>query len=545
MKFKHITLIGLLAGSTFFGCTKLDQNLQDGFSQLPSNAGSVDVQGLLNATYNDMNGLLHAQDQLFSLQETTSDEALIPARGGDWDDNGIWRTLHTHTWDALHLYIKNVFNGLGKLQSDALSAAYNSGSDQEKRAQALFLRSFAQFYFLDLYGQVPYRKIEDYAGLEAASVLQPQEAIDTLVATLTSIIPQLSANNRPYSASPDAARFLLMKVLLNKAAFLYKATATVDSKPTFNDADMQQVIALGNEIINSGKYNLTANFFDNFGPENATLSTEEILAWPNNGSAGSAVQGRGNGGINARWMMTLHYNSWDQNNTYGSAGWNGFTTVADFYNTFDTADQRIGGRPYPGVTSASGLKPGLVIGQQYNEAGKPLTDRQGNPLAFTPDVKNIETDKNRLEIAGIRVVKYPPDYSGYSGGNQRNQLQIFRYADVLLMVAEAKMRLQAPDMAGALDIVNELRVKRGAAPLTSIVLVNDTNVADPNTLLAERGREMYFESWRRQDLIRFGVFLKPWALKDATADKDNSHLLFPISPDQLLANPNLTQNPGY
>jgi len=81
--------------------------------------------------------------------------------------------------------------------------------------------------------------------------------------------------------------------------------------------------------------------------------------------------------------------------------------------------------------------------------------------------------------------------------------------------------------------------------LTTLSLVDDTNVANPNTLLAERGRELYWESWRRQDLIRFGVFLKPWALKDAGADKDNTHLLFPISPDQLLANPNLHQNPGY
>ena len=123
--------------------------------------------------------------------------------------------------------------------------------------------------------------------------------------------------------------------------------------------------------------------------------------------------------------MTLHYNSWDKNGSYGGAGWNGFATVADFYNTFEAADKRIGGKPYPGVTDQSGLKPGFLVGQQYNEDGKPETDRQGNPLAFTPDVKLIESDKKRLEVAGIRVIKYPPDYSAYSGGNQNNQLQIW------------------------------------------------------------------------------------------------------------------------
>jgi len=302
---------------------------------------------------------------------------------------------------------------------------------------------------------------------------------------------------------------------------------------------MQQVISLGNELINSHKYTLTANYFDNFGPENASLSKEMILAWPNTGA--SSANGINSGGINSRWMMTLHYNNFDKNNSFGSAGWNGFSTVADFYNTFGANDTRVGGTDYPGVTDQSGLKTGFLVGQQFNENGQAIKDRQGNPLAFTPEVKLIETDKKRLEVAGIRVIKYPPDYNAYSGGNQRNQLQIFRYADVLLMVAEAKMR--SNDMAGGLDLVNELRAARGADPLGSITLVNESNVADPNTLLAERGRELYWESWRRQDLIRFGVFLKAWALKEA--DSDPSRLLFPIAPDELLSNPNLKQNPGY
>jgi len=254
-------------------------------------------------------------------------------------------------------------------------------------------------------------------------------------------------------------------------------------------------------------------------------------------------------------MMTLHYNSWDKNNTYGGAGWNGFSTVADFYNTFEghgdgtpntvidtTKDQRLGGRFYPGVTNESGLRPGLLAGLQKNEAGVGEVDRHGNALTFTPQVSLVETDKNTLEITGIRIVKYPPDYSAYSGGNQKNQLQIFRFADVLLMIAEAKLRQGTPDAAGALTLVNQVRTTRGATAWGSVTLVNAGNVSDPNTLLAERGRELYWESWRRQDLIRFGVFLKPWALKPSD---DPKYLLFAIPSDQLVANPNLKQNAGY
>ncbi len=527
-------LMGILLVATL-GCTKLEQKLNDSISTNPSAGGAADAGLLLNSAYNSMNGLLHSQDLMFSLQETTTDEALIPTRGGDWDDNGVWRVLHAHTWTTIHVQFKNVFNGLGGLESNALTTlAFNPNPTQ--KAEALFLRSLSQFYFLDLFGQVPYRLVKDYNAITAAPVLQPQEAIDTMVTTLTSIIAQLPASNVPYRASPDAARFLLMKVLLNKGAFLNKKT------PTFNDADMQQVVTLGQQIISSGKYSLTPNYFDNFGPLNASKSREMILGWPNTGAAAS--NGVNSGGINSRWMMTLHYNSYDKDNNYGSAGWNGFSTVADFYNTFEAADARVGGKTYPGVTEISGLKPGFLVGQQYNEAGGQIKDRQGKPLSFTKDVGLVETDKDRLEVAGIRVIKYPPDYSAYSGGNQRNQLQIFRYADVLLMVAEAKLRQGTPDVAGALTLVNALRTSRGATNLASITLVNPSNVADPKTLLAERGRELYWESWRRQDLIRFGVFLVGWSLKDAD-DHPERNLLFPIAQDQLLANPNLKQNPGY
>jgi len=528
MKLKYISILGLVA---VMGCTKLDQKLND---SLTTGSQNTDVTALVNAGYNSMNGLLHAQDQLFSLQETTTDEALVPTRGGDWDDNGVWRVLHAHSWNVIHAQFKSVYNGLGALESAALTIlAFNPNATQ--RAEALFLRSLAQFYFLDLYGQVPYRNVADYNSLEPAPVMTPAQAVDTLVNTLTTIIPQLPASNKPYKASSDAARFLLMKVLLNKGAFLNRQS------PTFDNADMQQVVTLGNAIMGGG-YSLTPNYFDNFGPTNATASKESILAWPNAGAATN--NGINSGGVNARWMMTLHYNSWDKNNSFGSAGWNGFSTVADFYNTFGANDKRVGGQPYPGVTDQSGLKPGLVVGQQVNEAGQNIKDRQGNPLSFTTDVKLVEIEKSRLEVAGIRVVKYPPDYSAYSGGNQKNQLQIFRYADVLLMIAEAKLRQTAPDMAGALLLINQLRAARGASAITAITLVNPANVYDPTTLLAERGRELYWESWRRQDLIRFGVFLKQWALKAADADPQRN-LLFPIAPDELLANPNLKQNPGY
>jgi hypothetical protein len=119
---------------------------------------------------------------------------------------------------------------------------------------------------------------------------------------------------------------------------------------------------------------------------------------------------------------------------------------------------------------------------------------------------------------------------------------IFRYPEVLLMVAEAKMRAATPDNAGALAIVNDIRSHRGAAPLASMALVNTANVYDPLTLLAERGRELYWENMRRTDLIRFGVFLNAWEYKTASTAK---YLLFPLPSQALSSNPNLIQNTGF
>jgi starch-binding outer membrane protein, SusD/RagB family len=544
-------MILLACAASLFSCTKLDQKLQSAIVFDPNAPiSNVTGQALLNGTYNDLSSLLSDQGQIFSLEETTSDEALVPTRGGDWDDNGVWRVLHAHTWTAIHAQPQAVFNGLSKTEADALaSLAYlQKNPNQAQTDEALFLRSVSQFWLMELFGQVPYRLPQDYNSVAAAPVLQPQAAIDTLTGTLNGIITRntLPAAG-PYRASIDMARFLLMKVYLNKGAWLNRAA------PTFDAGDMNQVITLGNAIISSGRYSLNPTYFNNFAPNAGATGTEAIWAWPNNGSAN--INGISNMGVNARWCMTLHYNSFDKNNSYGSAGWNGFSTVADFYNTFEghgdatpntkidtTKDQRIGGRFFPGVTDQSGLRPGLLAGQQFNEAGQAETDRKGNPLKFTPAVNLVETDPNTLEITGVRIVKYPPDVNNWTGGNQRNQLQIFRYADVLLMVAEAKWRTN--DAAGALTLVNQLRAIRGASTVTAagFALVNANNVDDPNTLLAERGRELYWESWRRQDLIRFGVFLKPWALK--TAD-DPKYLLFPIPSDQILANPNIHQNTGY
>jgi starch-binding outer membrane protein, SusD/RagB family len=549
----NLAQILLIAAIATTSCTKLKEN-EISKIFVGGSSGSVTASAQLITTYNDLNTVMHGQDEIFSLQENTTDECLVPTRAGDWDDNGVWRLLHTHTWDATHGQVQQVFSNLGTLEADATTAlALNPNTEQA--AEATFLRSLAQYYYLNLYGQVPYRTVANYNTINASPVMTPAEAVDTLVQNLTAIIPQLGLNNGHDIANPNAARFLLMKTLLNKQWFLNPAHPAAQVA-----ADMQTVHDMGVAIQNSGQpmpdsatIGLTSYYFDNFGPNNGGFqngsggsSHENIFVYGNNGTANNP-NGTGNGAIDDRWMMALHYNSWDQDGNYGNAGWNGFSTIAAVYTAFDPSDTRRGNVAYPapnshGVSPISGLRVGLDSGAQYNEAGVQEMDRRGNLLSFNGNVANIETNVKTLEGDGIRGIKYYPDYTQYTG-HAANQLVMFRYADVLLMMAEADLSGASGGAGEALTIVNNLHTARGAAPIATISLVNSGNLYDPTTILEERQKELWWESWRREDMIRMGVFLIAWDLK--TADAGTTYLLFPIPVTQVVANPNLKQNPGY
>ena len=502
MKKKYI--IGFVAATlALSGCTKLDENLN---GQVNSGAlGANDVPGLITASYTAMRGPYQAPWNWSALQEVTSDEAIVPTRAGDWDDNGAWRALHLHKWSSDDARISDVFRDLNSINYVSTNVlGFNPTPAQG--ATARFLRAFSQFSILDGWGQVPYR--EPGEGVTKPSkVRNASEQVNYLISELTAIIPLLP-DGPANLANKNAARTLLMKVYLNKGAFLNR------SAPTFDPADMAKVISLADEIATGG-YTLTTNYFDNFAPTNDLLSKENIFTAQNlGGVTGSDLDGM--------WKCTLHYNQ-------NPNGYNGFATLSNFYNKFEASDLRRGGT-YTGQSNVSGIRVGLLIGQQFDQKGTPLKDRKGNPLIFTPEVSIIERDPNHLEVAGIRVIKYPIDYANTGSKKPDNDWVYYRYADVLLMKAEALLRTS--QAGAALTIVNSIRTFRGASAFASLNLDN---------LLDERGRELYWESFRRQDLIRFGKFLAAWQEKPASEAK---YLLFPI-PDNQLGNPNLIQNPGF
>ena len=502
--YKYLILLSLV---WLFACTDLEEKLNQDLTKQQAEDylnAHTDVNAILKAAYDGLRLPFMDQAQFWAAQEHTTDETLGPTRGPDWDDNGVWRVLHTHTWTADHAFLSATFNTL--LQDVFTTTNILSfNTTPQQAAEARFIRAFVIFAVADGWNQVPYRNPGENL-LNPPNVLKGSAALDFVISELNTIINDLPTGptNR---ANKDAAKVLLMKAYLNKGTFANRQS------PSFDAGDMNQVISNADAIINSGKYSLDANYFENFAPNNDQVSTENI--W-----TGENVGGSSSGNVRSRWFCTLHYNQ-------NPSGWNGFTTLSDFYDSFEASDVRRGGS-YTGMTDVSGLNAGLLVGQQYDQNGTALQDRKGNPLSFTREVQPIET-RNNLEITGIRVIKYPVDY--IHGDNSDNDYVFFRYADVLLMKAEALLR--TGNSGSALDIVNQLRLVRNASALGYLSL---------DELLAERGRELYWEGWRRQDLIRFGKFLNAWQGKPASGPE---RLLFPIPATALSVNPNLEQNPGY
>jgi hypothetical protein len=472
----------------------------------------VDPTAMLGTAYQNLRAFAD-QANTYALHEVTSDELLIPTRGTDWGDNGLWRTLHQHNWDATHPFVLASWEQLNSnvFRINQILHPKTTGATAQQIAEAKFLRAYNMYLVLDLFGQIPFRDADE--GIEVDPVVyQPAEAFDFILTDLTEALPNLpevGPGESTLTASKAAAHFLMAKLHLNKHVFLGTGSA--------NDADMNVVIESVNAIKAAGFDLYEEGYFEIFEPG----VDSETIFWTD-ASVGNRI-----------WNG-LHYHQQTEGN--GGGGWNGFSTTAEFYALFEGPsetnepgagqEERRGFVPGPVAITEEGehhIGYGFLVGQQYGPEGQALSDRAGRPLEFTKEFPGLIGNNERN---GIRVIKYHPE-----NGEFANHYILFRYADAHLMKAEALAR--QGNTAEALALVNELREIRDASPLTSLEL---------SDLLDERGRELYIEGWRRNDQIRFGTYTDAWTLKPASED---FRRLFPIPANAVASNPNLEQNPGY
>lgn len=519
MKFRimKLTIVKIalvsIAISLFSSCMDMTESNPDDITSLQREEHFI---AALGEAYTILGGY-QTNGNLFSLQELSSDELVAPQRGPDWIDGGLVEA-HRHTITAEYLPIEEswnfLFSGVNAtsrliLQFETLKEDGSvSGELADKFiAEMKVLRAFYYFWLLDTFGNVPI--IDDFAAVEGnpPNNVDFQNGRDELFAFVESeILNNIDLiNNNPGSAygrmHQDAAHFLLAKLYLN--AEVYTGT------PRWDDA-----LTHLNSIINNGNFSLASNYFDNFSVENSG-SPEFIFAIPYDEVFLEGFQ---------MHIMSLHYEH-QKTFDFQTQPWNGYASQAEFYNSFADNDVR---------------KEGFIVGPQYDINGNPLIDPVIAPehhLNITVDMSSARMTEPISREKGVRLNKF--EYEIGAGITLNNDFPVFRYADVLLMKAEILWR-KNPNDTEALMLVNMIRERAGVEPYNQLTADN---------LLAERGRELYTENWRRQDLIRFdGVeggetrFNDPWWDKELS---DVTRNVFPIPRNQIDANPNLNQNPGY
>jgi starch-binding outer membrane protein, SusD/RagB family len=520
---KKLTLGFLLVFLYSTACTDLTETSPDALTSLETEEEFI---AALGEAYTVLGGMWGGHGGLWSIHEVSSDEAVVPQRGTDWFDGGVWLQTHRHTiqndhgptngsWNQLFRGVNATSRLINLFETLVEDGSIDANTAAAFIAELKVQRAFYYFWLLDTFGNVPI--IEDFAAIEGNPANNTNfqagrnEVFNFVESEVLANIDLLSTDPRgSYGRMhKDAAHFLLGKLYLN--AQVYTGT------PRWNDAVTQF-----NAVINSGNYDLESNYFAPFSFNNSG-STEIIFAIPYD-----AVF---LGGFNLH-HMTLHYQH-QQTFNFEQQPWNGYATLAEFYNSFEENDMRKG----------DGTTIGLLIGPQFTFSGDPIIDTDIGPdhhltlQADIPQLAMVGELAGASREAGARFAKF--EYELGSTPDLNNDFPVFRYGDALLSKAEALWRLNPGD-AEALMLVNQIRQRAGVDPFASLTAQN---------LIAERGRELYLEMWRRQDLIRFegqagGAtrFNDPWWEKDVSAEFRN---VFPIPRNQIDANPNLTQNPGY
>jgi hypothetical protein len=486
-------------------CTKLDEQI---YSEVtPENFFKSDAEftSALGEAYSRLDWWVD-HNRMLPLQEVTTDEMVVPTRGQDWDDGGRWRNLYKHEWDFNDLRVNYtwtyLYNGVGTCnrliyQFNAINAANKDQYIAELRG----LRAMFYWQLMDLYGNVPVvTEFNVPAGYAPANTARKDvfSFIEKELAEIMGMLDKGVGGPNYGRINYYTAQALLAKLYLNAA--VYTGTAQWD-----------KTIAACNEIINSGKFKLATNYYDNFKTQNQA-SPEFIFAIPYDGIFFKGFKYH---------RVTLHYASQATYNLTVQP-YNGFCTLKAFYDSYEDADIR---------------KKNFLVGPQYSSTGARLmdvgaeaNDPDGQPVTFTPEINELAP--RALRQAGARIGKWEIAFGTMT--DLSNDFCVFRYADILLMKAEALFR-QGQTGGEALTLVNQIRARAGnIAPFTALTAEN---------LLAERGRELFAELHRRTDMIRFGRFGDARQFKNA--DPDKHYEIFPIPRPQMDANPNLVQNTGY
>ena len=523
---------------TLTGC--LDENTRDSLDEQQVYTSAKDVYVNAVATlYNhiggdkDSEGLQGTYRGVYDYNTFTTDEAIIPVRGGDWYDGGFWMDLYTHNWAVdskplydtwKYLYEVIVFCNDALATIDKYKQLLTDEQYKAYRAEVRAIRALYYYYLMDMFGNIPLVTTVSESTENAQQTGRP-EVYKFIVKELQDAAPLLSTGHSNLAGvdygrvTQSIANFLLAKLMLNGEVYS-DADWTDNQQPKgtriYFTVDGQQMNIWQAcrhycDKVSSDGFTLATDYPSNFYVHNET-SPENIFVIP--------VDKHLYKNQFQNLFRSRHYAHGD---ALGTGAENGACATVSTVNTFGYGTNNVDKRYAYNLYSDTVRVDGNTV---LLENGKPLIYM---PLAVEMNL----TYSPYIKTAGARMAKYEVDRTGYNDGkNPNNDIVLFRYADVLLMKAEAAVR----NGGNGNTEMNLVRSRSGMGYRTATL----------DNILAERLMELMWEGWRRNDLIRFNRFHQSYDLRTApTTEADRHTIVFPIPSRALALNEKLKQNKGY
>ncbi len=523
---------------TLTGC--LDENTRDSLDEQQVYTSAKDVYVNAVATlYNhiggdkDSEGLQGTYRGVYDYNTFTTDEAIIPVRGGDWYDGGFWMDLYTHNWAVdskplydtwKYLYKVIVFCNDALATIDKYKQLLTDEQYKAYRAEVRAIRALYYYYLMDMFGNIPLVTTVSESTENAEQTARP-EIYKFIVKELQDAAPLLSTGHSNLAGTDygrvtqSVANFLLAKLMLNGEVYS-DADWTDNQQPkgtqiyfTVDGQQMNiwQACQYYCDKVSSDGFTLATDYLSNFSVHNET-SPENIFIIPVDKHL-----------YKNQFQYLFRSRHYTHGDALGAGAENGACATVSTVNTFGYGTNNVDKRYAYNLYSDTVRVDGNTV---LLENGKPLIYM---PLAVEMNL----TYSPYIKTAGARMAKYEVDRTGYNDGkNPNNDIVLFRYADVLLMKAEAAVR----NGGNGNTEMNLVRSRSGMGNRTATL----------DNILAERLMELMWEGWRRNDLIRFNRFHQSYDLRTApTTEADRHTIVFPIPSRALALNEKLKQNKGY
>jgi hypothetical protein len=550
----RLAILALLAG-VFSSCHKVDVGVVSELTPETFPKTEAQYNAVMGPIYTALRGAYTTD--IFFLQSQSTDESALLTYAADWVDGNRYKDLHFHTWTKDHPNVGGLWGFWSNLIGTANQTLYIVGQSDNgpvkstSLAELRTMRAFFYFNMMDLWGGVPLDTV--YGSTELKARASRTEVFNFVESELKNAIPNLkTVSGAATYGKPTRymAYALLAKMYLN--AQVYTGTAKNN-----------ECIAACDSVINAGggtQYALEsrATYFNMFSPTNGPAFKEFIFAIPFDPATSNGYMFYSRYDLNRNLGIKYRYSG-------STAGSNvdpilNLTTGNGLVNNKPSGPRCTTNEFYAYFNDANDIRnQQWLTGLQYWSNGNPIMVRTTNlgydqfyagtsPGAAYTYQLNISPLSTRLgagsfdvgkdEIAwntGYRNIKFLADPNSITR-NQNNDVPVFRLSDIYLMKAEAILRGGTPTLGHtALSLVNALRAVRTTSAALGTVTLTD--------IYAERCREMSWEGWHRNDMIRFGRFEDSWGL--GKTNTETYRRVFPIPTSAIATNPNLAQNTGY